>query len=39
MAGPVDPDLIADPERRQQRNGPKPFEIHPTLADAPVPLQ
>src|SRR5882757_8004803 len=33
MAGPVDPDLIADPERRQQRNRPEPFEIHLVLAE------
>ena len=32
VAGPVDPDLVADDERRQQRNRPEPFEIHPTLA-------
>jgi hypothetical protein len=33
MAGPVDPDLITDPERRQQRNRPDPFEIHLVLAE------
>src|SRR4051794_16963435 len=33
MAGPVDPDLIADIERRQQRNRPEPFEIHLVLAE------
>ena len=28
VGGPVDPDLVADHERRQQRNRPEPFEIH-----------
>jgi hypothetical protein len=37
VAGPVDPDLIADLERRQQRNRPQPFEIHLILAEAPDP--
>jgi len=28
VARAVDPDLIADHQRRQQRDRPKPFEIH-----------
>ena len=35
VAGPVDPDLVADIDRRQQRNRPQPFEIHLILAEAP----
>jgi hypothetical protein len=31
MAGPVDPDLVADEQRRQQRHRPDPFEIHLVL--------
>ena len=32
VAGPVDPDLVADHQRRQQRNRAEPFEIHLALA-------
>jgi hypothetical protein len=31
MARPVDPDLIADEECRQQHNRPDPFEVHLAL--------
>ena len=36
VAGPVDPDLVADHERRQQRQRAEPFEIHLVLAGPPI---
>jgi hypothetical protein len=32
MAGPVDPDVVADEDRCQQRHRPEPSEIHARLA-------